>query len=216
MNNKIVSHARHGFTLIELLVVIAIIAILAAMLLPALAKAREKARQAVDMANLNQLGLAMSMYLNDYNGFYPEFGQNVGGSYPDYWGPFELSQGYSDPGALSGMYAVWVLWLYPYVKNWKTFYDPDWLKYEDISGSNTFIYPLYQTTEYGYDYQGGYGFNEGVPPTSPSLGLNWVFTPISSVNESQLTRPDDTLCIGETGLPRQSVYGGLITWAVPM
>lgn len=83
-----------GFTLIELLVVIAIIAILAAILFPVFARARAKAQQSSCLSNVKQMGLAVQMYIQDYDETLPFAITNT----PDmsqFWGVMEAVAPYT-------------------------------------------------------------------------------------------------------------------------
>lgn len=86
---------KAAFTLVELLVVIAIIALLAGMLLPALARAKQKGHQAECLGNLRQVGLAISMYVDDNSQRFPDR-RDLKTALPGGWRPWS-SWPASDP-----------------------------------------------------------------------------------------------------------------------
>ncbi len=108
-------YPRHrGFTLIELLVVIAIIGILAAMLFPVFAQAREKGREIDCISNIRQLGLAMNMYMQDYDGQYPAHEKLFIDNCPPC--PFWMDVAYGVPDWFNSPFANWARAIYGYVK----------------------------------------------------------------------------------------------------
>jgi len=115
-----------GFTLIELLVVIAIIAILAAMLLPALAQAREKARTSSCMNNLKQIALASLMYADDNK---------------------EITPNYAWPSVAPVVYGRWEPYLYSYLNTMDSTRCPS-----DSASTLSGTPPLANYGGYGYNY----------------------------------------------------------------
>jgi prepilin-type N-terminal cleavage/methylation domain-containing protein len=97
---------KKGFTLIELLVVIAIIAILAAILFPVFAQAKLAAKQTVNLSNHKELGLAVIMYTNDYDDYFP------------------LAQRYEPMDTAIFGVEPWQVSVQPYIKNWGIFSHP--------------------------------------------------------------------------------------------
>jgi prepilin-type N-terminal cleavage/methylation domain-containing protein/prepilin-type processing-associated H-X9-DG protein len=141
-----------GFTLIELLVVIAIMSILASILFPVFARAREKARETRCTSNLRQLGLALHMYAEDFDGLLP-----LANEYP---APPPPADGYHQgPPGIADV-------LEPYMRNRQVLRCP--------SDKDR----MWETQGVSYDYGYG-GLDVGMPPQP--IDSPWTRAPASVV-----------------------------------
>jgi prepilin-type N-terminal cleavage/methylation domain-containing protein/prepilin-type processing-associated H-X9-DG protein len=178
MNNGKRSDKRKGtlgFTLIELLVVIAIIGILAGMLLPALARAKMKAKAVASLSNLRQLSLGMTLYRDDHNGRFP---------------------GHSLPAVAGQARTRWADLIYPYMQNVDVYLSPG-LRPEEMAFMNK---PFAHTAPGGVEtpgvtrYYGGYGFNYQYLGNTRTPGGVAPF----HASDSSILAPASTVVLGDT------------------
>ena len=175
------SRRNAGFTLIELLVVIAIIAILAAILFPVFAQARNKARQATCTSNLRQIGTAIAMYRDDYDGVTPIIREC---SPAPGWMPCQAGK----------VTLGWMDFIQPYTKNVAVFKCPN---------DATTIIPIPSGTPSLMAAQVGQGYVFGNPTAKPggqnrssyAYNMNLANNGTSIASDAQVQFPAATVLV---------------------
>jgi prepilin-type N-terminal cleavage/methylation domain-containing protein/prepilin-type processing-associated H-X9-DG protein len=198
-----------GFTLIELLVVIGIIAALAAILFPVFSQVREKGRTTACLSNMKQLGTALTMYLQDYDGRYPM------NRFPDENHPMPPC---GDPGQMSGLEGSRLNWkrqLLPYVRNRELYRCP----------ANPFAW----STSLGS--VGGDESNQLYPNREDHLPISYAYNGTffhekqackmgeSRMRERRIEEIDATanlIIIMETRLPYPDLGSWVFSWPLPL
>ncbi|MHB0998397.1 MAG: type II secretion system protein [Armatimonadota bacterium] len=189
-----------GFTLIELLVVIAIIAILAAILFPVFSSARESARRTSCISNLKQLGIAISMYKEEYDSTWP--------AAPALFAPpFNQLNGAVLPGPLPPL----TFTLAPYTKSNGIWRCPVSKRYE------VGIDQVYRLSTEPYVIKESYAFaNMEQYAAARHAFPNWPNSTLSGVSDSQFTDPSGKIamwCFGGMAHTKGS-YDAM--WMSPM
>jgi prepilin-type N-terminal cleavage/methylation domain-containing protein len=200
------SNSNKGFTLIELLVVIAIIAILAAILFPVFAQAREKARQATCISNLNQIGIATLMYAEDNNEVYYAHRYNLSGGQfnplcQQAGGPYtcDATANALDAQITGGATGkeFYISLLQPYLKSMAVFQCPDapngWVGWDPTAESCGDSVGSSGCAGRSYGGENSYGHNDVW--LSPAGAFNTSNGAPFAVQESQVQRPDDTVML---------------------